>query len=126
MLLCILLPLSIHTIEEGSVGVYYKYGRLLDDITEPGVHTLSPGITKVEIIRVRQETQTLKEIKTITKDGIANSFDGIQVISSVKIGNVVSLVKLFGKEFKKVLTVDRIEEALKETCSNYDIDYVSK
>ena len=59
---------------------------------------ITPGSTKVEIIRVRQETQTLKEIKTITKDGISNSFD----ISQNTIGkNTQKSSKKFNLKFFK-------------------------
>ena len=36
----------LHKIDEGNVGVYYKNGALLEDFSYPGVHYMTPVITK--------------------------------------------------------------------------------
>ena len=32
---------------EGKVGIYLKYGALMDDTTGPGMHTMAPFVTEV-------------------------------------------------------------------------------
>ena len=32
---------------EGQVGIYLKYGALMDDTTGPGMHTMAPFVTEV-------------------------------------------------------------------------------
>ena len=123
---CIIIGISIHTIEEGTVGIYYINGRLSDTVTEPGVHTLAPGITRVERIKIRPQTQTLEGIKTVTRDGIENHFEGIQVISKVEKSELINLVKKYGLEFRDALIHDRIKEELLGYCSNHTIDEVCK
>lgn len=61
---------AVHKIEEGSVGIYFKYGALLDTITHPGIHYMTPFIVDVEQIQIRPQTDTLKPVVSITKDGI--------------------------------------------------------
>jgi hypothetical protein len=70
---------SLHKINEGKVGIYLKYGALLDTSTDPGVHWMAPFVTEVREISIRPETDTLRTITTITKDGITSTFNGVQV-----------------------------------------------
>merc|ERR1711971_866097 len=72
---------SHHIIEEGSVGIYYKFGALQDEVTHPGVHWKAPFVTTVEEVQVRPKTDTLNLMSTVTKDGITNTFNDVQVIS---------------------------------------------
>ena len=34
-------------VNEGKVGIYLKYGALMDDTTGPGMHTMAPFVTEV-------------------------------------------------------------------------------
>merc|ERR1719402_356587 len=92
---------SYHKINEGNVGIYFKYGALKDDITYPGVHFLQPFVVDYVEVKIRPQTDTLEPIKSITKDGIENSFKGIQVISRIKVEQLVQMVKKFGLDFKE-------------------------
>ena len=35
---------------EGQVGIYLKYGALMDDTTGPGMHTMAPFVTEVRTL----------------------------------------------------------------------------
>ena len=37
---------SIHKVTEGNVGIYYKQGALMNDLTDPGIHHHAPFITE--------------------------------------------------------------------------------
>jgi regulator of protease activity HflC (stomatin/prohibitin superfamily) len=39
---------GFHTVSEGHVGIYFRGGALLNEISEPGYHTKLPLITSVE------------------------------------------------------------------------------
>ena len=120
------MAVSLHTITEGNVGIYFIRGRLDDTYTHPGVHWALPFVTEVEEIKIRPQTETLETINTVTKDGISNSFHGIQVLSSVEFEHLIPLVKKFGLNFRKPLIYDRIAEGLRIFCANHTIDEVSK
>ena len=124
ILFAILFGCSIHKIEEGTVGIYYRSGALIDKVTYPGIHFAMPFITDIERIKIRPRTDTLPAIKTITKDGIENEFHGVQVISDVKPASLVRLVKKFGLEFHETLVFDRIFEELRIFCANHTVDEV--
>jgi len=124
ILFSILLGCSIHKINEGTVGIYFRSGALLDKVTYPGIHFAMPFITDIERIKIRPRTDTLPGIKTITKDGIENEFHGVQVITDVKPASLVHLVKKFGLEFHSTLVFDRIFEELRIFCANHTVDEV--
>ena len=43
---------ALHRIEEGHVGVYYKFGALMEVKSPPGVHWMQPFVTQVASIRL--------------------------------------------------------------------------
>ncbi len=46
---------SIHKINEGHVGVYFRHGALQPDITNPGMHMMAPFVTEVKIQKKHQK-----------------------------------------------------------------------
>ena len=115
---------SVHTIDEGNVGIYYVRGALQDETSQPGVNTKVPFATVVRQISIRPKTTTLDDINLVTKDGISIVFHSIQVITHVQTDKVIPLVKKFGYEFRKPLVYDRIKEHLRIFCANHTIDDV--
>lgn len=113
-----------HKINEGSVGIYFKYGALMEGVTYPGVHFLQPFVTDVVEIKIRPETDTLYPIAAVTKDGIQNIFKDIQIISRVEADYLIPMVRKFGIDFKQSLVFDRVKEELKIFCANATIDDV--
>ena len=69
-------------------------------------------------------TPRMKCMKTVTKDGIQNTFNNVQVISEVNSAKVVGLVKKYGLEFHKTLVFDRISEKIISFCAKHTIDEV--
>jgi len=115
---------AYHKVHEGNVGIYYRYGALLDRITEPGVHFLQPGVEEFKEIQIRPETKQLEPVLSITKDGIENTFKEITIITTIKKDKLFFLVKRYGVEFKQTLVYDRIKQHLREFCANNTIDDV--
>jgi len=124
ILFVIFLVSSIHTIEEGSVGIYYRQGALQESYSLPGVRFMAPFITELKEITIRPQTETMADVKTVTRDGIEIVFHDIQVLSSVEISQLIDLVKKFGSEFRRVLIYDRVSEDLRVFCANHTIDEV--
>ena len=50
----------------------------------PGFNTKAPFVTTVFQIVVRPETDTMEPITSVTKDGITNTFNDVQVIQLSK------------------------------------------
>jgi len=115
---------NLHTIDEGHIGIYYKYGALMEKTTIPGIHYMAPFVTSVKQVLIRSETDTLGGVEAITRDGIQISFDQVQVISRVRQDKVVKLVRKYGANFKKPLVFDRVREDIRIFCANNSIDDV--
>jgi len=115
---------SIHTIEEGNVGIYLKFGAVMDGISYPGVNFMSPITTSVKQVSIRPQTDTLQSVGTVTRDGIHTTFVDVQVISRVEVNKTIELFKRFGPDFKQALVFDRIKEELRIFCANYTVDDV--
>ncbi len=120
----ILMVDSIHTIEEGNVGIYFVQGALDEEYTHPGVHWSVPFVTTIEEITIRPQTETLDSISTVTRDGIQNTFHSIQVLSNVDVQHLIPLIKKFGLSFRQALIYDRVAEELRTFCANHTIDEV--
>jgi len=115
---------GFHEIPEGHVGIYYKFGALKDDVTDPGIHYMQPFVTTFKTILIRPEELSLDNVDAITKDGIAIDFNGINVLSRTRRSKVVYLIKEYGINFKRVLINNRIREDLRLFCANKTIDDV--
>ena len=59
----ILMADSLHTIEEGSVGLYFVQGALSDRVSPPGIHWAIPLVTNIEMVTIRPKTDTLPSIR---------------------------------------------------------------
>ena len=113
-----------HEIEEGYVGVYYKFGALQEGVTEPGVHYMQPFVSTTKSVLIRPEETKMNYVEAITKDGIEISFEGISVLSRTTKEKVIGMIKEYGIRFKEVLIYDRIKEDLRIFCANKTIDQV--
>ena len=83
-----------------------------------------PFVTSIEEVTIRPRTDTLNPITTVTRDGITNTFNSIQVLSDVDIDLLVPLIKKYGIEFRETLIFDRIYEELRTFCANHTVDEV--
>ena len=103
---------SVHKIEEGNVGVYYKYGAIMDTVTHPGIHYMTPFAVDVFEMQIRPQTDNLSPMRSVTKDGITNTFKDVQVITRIRVDKLVHMIKNYRREFKHALVFDRIKEEL--------------
>lgn len=124
VLTAVIIADSVHTIEEGNVGIYFVQGALDDTYTMPGVHWSVPFVTVIQEITIRPQTETLDVITTVTRDGIQNTFNNIQVLSNVEVSQMIPLIKKFGMDFRRALVYDRVSEELRTFCANHTIGEV--
>lgn len=115
---------ALHRVHEGHVGVYYKYGALMKEMSGPGVHWMQPFVTSIVQIKVTPETKVLNPMVCTTRDGVRNVFRDVQVITSVEEDHVWSLVKRFSADLKTILVYDRVRESIQRFCANNSIDEV--
>ena len=48
----------------------------------------------------------------------------LQVISRIRVHNIIPMVGTFGMDFRKALIFDRVKEELRKFCANKTIDEV--
>merc|ERR1711874_68543 len=113
-----------HTVKEGYVGVYFKFGALQDAVTEPGVHFQQAFVTSTRSVLIRPEEERMAGVEVVTKDGIEINFKNIGVLSRTQKTKVIPMIKKFGMDFKQVLIYDRIREDLRIFCAGKTIDEV--
>ena len=53
---------SLHRIEEGNVGVYWRGGALFNRISQPGFHLKIPIIDSYENVQVTLQTDKVTDI----------------------------------------------------------------
>jgi len=115
---------SLHHIDEGHVGVYFKYGALQNSVGHPGLNTMTPWVSTYEQITIRPRSEIVNSFSAVTKDAIQIQFHDVEVISSVPQEHVLWLVKKFGVNFRTVLVFDRLREEVKKYAFSHDIDDV--
>ena len=81
-----------HTIEEGHVGVYFKFGALQEVTTEPGVHFRQAFVTTTRSVLIRPEELMMPSFDVITKDGIEIKFNNIDVLSKTNKNKVIPMI----------------------------------
>uniref|UniRef100_V5GKY2 Putative prohibitin-related membrane protease subunit n=1 Tax=Ixodes ricinus TaxID=34613 RepID=V5GKY2_IXORI len=73
---------SLHKIDEGHVGVYYRGGALLKQTSSPGFHMMIPFITTFRSIQVTLQTDEVKNVAMWNVvGGVMIYFDRIEVVN---------------------------------------------
>uniref|UniRef100_A0A6Q2ZFJ0 ER lipid raft associated 2 n=1 Tax=Esox lucius TaxID=8010 RepID=A0A6Q2ZFJ0_ESOLU len=72
---------SVHKIEEGHTGVYYRGGALLTTTSSPGFHLMMPFITSFKSVQTTLQTDEVKNVPCGTSGGVMIYFDRIEVVN---------------------------------------------
>lgn len=105
----ILLPFSLHTVEEGHVGVYWKGGALQKQVTEPGFHVKMPFLTSFENVQVTMQTDSVRNIPCGTSGGVMVYFEKIEVVNRLRKENVHKTMLNYGVHYDKIWIFDKIQ-----------------
>eukprot|EP00347_Sterkiella_histriomuscorum_P008464 403344998 len=130
----IILPIVVtlfngfHIVHEGHVGVYYKAGALMNEISEPGFHFKLPLITTFENIQVTVQTDKVINIPCGTAGGVVIYFDHIEVVNRLKKEYVYDTIKNYTVNYDKTWIFDKIHHEINQFCSKHTLQevYVDK
>ena len=75
MVLGVVFLASLHQVEEGHVGVYFRGGAMLQNMSEPGFHMMIPFVTEVRNIQTTLQTDEVKNVPCGTSGGVMIYFD---------------------------------------------------
>uniref|UniRef100_A0A8C7D3N0 ER lipid raft associated 2 n=2 Tax=Oncorhynchus TaxID=8016 RepID=A0A8C7D3N0_ONCKI len=109
---------SVHKIEEGHTGVYYRGGALLTTTSSPGFHLMMPFITHFKSVQVRQQTVLRNS------GGVMIYFDRIEVVNYLVPSAVYDIVKNFTADYDKALIFNKVHHELNQFCSVHSLQEV--
>lgn len=115
---------SLHQVNEGHVGVYWRGGKLLNDITTPGLHLKLPFLDHQEEVQVTMQTDSVKNIACGTSGGVLVSFEKIEVVNRLRQDHVLDTIQQFGVEYDKMWIFDKIHHEINQFCSRHTLQQV--
>lgn len=122
------LPMAVHKIPEGNVGVYFRGGKLLKSIAAPGFDLKSP-ITTFELVQTTWQTDRLQDVACgAAKGGTAHLT--IEVVNKLSADTscILDMISNHTVHYDRPLIYDNIPHEVAQFCKNYELEdiYISK
>uniref|UniRef100_A0A672FS70 Erlin-2 n=1 Tax=Salarias fasciatus TaxID=181472 RepID=A0A672FS70_SALFA len=117
---------SVHKIDEGHTGVYYRGGALLTSTSGPGFHLMLPFITtykSVQVSRAPGESE-LMFCFVCSSGGVMIYFDRIEVVNYLVPSAVYDIVRNFTADYDKALIFNKVHHELNQFCSVHSLQEV--
>lgn len=124
LMLGITVHFSLHKVEEGYVGVYYRGGALLPLISQPGFHMMIPLLTTYKAIQTTLQTDEVKNVPCGTSGGVMIYFERIEVVNKLEPSMVLDVVRNFTAEYDKTLIFNKVHHELNQFCSAHTLHEV--
>ncbi|KAH0564422.1 erlin-2-B-like [Cotesia glomerata] len=115
---------SIHKIDEGHVGVYFRGGALLPQVSQPGFHMMVPLLTTFRSVQVTLQTDEVKNVPCGTSGGVMIYFDRIEVVNILDSNAVHNMVRNFTADYDKTLIFNKVHHELNQFCSIHTLHEV--
>uniref|UniRef100_A0A6A7GBS2 Erlin-2-B n=1 Tax=Hirondellea gigas TaxID=1518452 RepID=A0A6A7GBS2_9CRUS len=123
---CILIvATTVHEIDEGYIGVYWRGGALLNSISNPGYQLKLPGITSVEQVQISLQTDKVLNIPCGTSSGVLLYFARIEVVNRLKKEYALETVRQYGVHYDKLWIFDKIHHEINQFCSSHTLREVA-
>lgn len=122
--LALMMNFSIHKIEEGYVGVYYRGGALLSSTSSPGFHFMIPFITTYRMVQTTLQTDEVKNVPCGTSGGVIIFFDRVEVVNKLNIEAVYDIVRNYTADYDKTLIYNKVHHELNQFCSIHTLQEV--
>ncbi|KAL0274891.1 UNVERIFIED_CONTAM: hypothetical protein PYX00_002921 [Menopon gallinae] len=120
----IILSCSLHRLEEGNVGIYYRGGALLSNVSQPGFHMMIPFITTFRAVQVTLQTDEVKNVPCGTSGGVMIYFDRIEVVNILNPNAVYDIVKNYTADYDRTLIFNKVHHELNQFCSMHTLHEV--
>jgi len=119
-----ILQFSIHKVDEGYVGIYYRGGALVNRITYPGWHLKIPFLDSFDMVQVNLQTDKVIDIPCGTSGGVLISFDRVEVVNKLNEKYVYDTIKNYTVHYDKVMIFDKIHHEINQFCSRHTLQEV--
>lgn len=120
----VLMMISLHHIEEGHVGVYFRGGALLSSVSAPGYHLMIPFVTSFKSVQVTLQTDEAKNVPCGTSGGVMIYFDRIEVVNILSASSVYDIVKNYTVDYDKPLIFNKVHHEVNQFCSSHSLQEV--
>ena len=120
----IVLFASIHGIQEGHRGVYWRGGALLKSVTSPGFHVKLPVITAMAQVQVTVQTDSVMNIPCGTSGGVVIHFAKVEVVNRLREDFVYETIKNYTVNYDKTWIFDKIHHEINQFCSGQTLQEV--
>lgn len=124
VLISVIMMTSVHHIEEGHVGVYFRGGALLSKVSQPGYHLMVPMVTSVKSVQVTLQTDEAKNVPCGTSGGVMIYFDRIEVVNVLSASSVFDIVKNYTVDYDKPLIFNKVHHEVNQFCSVHTLQEV--
>ncbi|CAG9864425.1 unnamed protein product [Phyllotreta striolata] len=115
---------SLHRIDEGHVGVYYRGGALLPLVSLPGYHMMIPLLTIYKPVQVTLQTDEVKNVPCGTSGGVMIYFDRIEVVNHLNQNSVIDIVRNYTADYDRTLIFNKVHHELNQFCSIHTLHEV--
>ncbi|KAG5899763.1 hypothetical protein JTB14_006100 [Gonioctena quinquepunctata] len=115
---------SLHKIEEGHVGVYFRGGALLPSVSYPGYHMMIPLLTSFKSVQITLQTDEVKNVPCGTSGGVMIYFDRIEVVNHLNQNSVLDIVRNYTADYDKTLIFNKVHHELNQFCSIHTLHEV--
>ena len=105
------------TIETGFVGVEYVWNKISNNTLEPGLHFYNPITSKIAIVEIRPQKDSVSNVECGTNDGLKLIFETIEVGNILDSQYVINTVSRFGLYYDKHLVTDLVRHQINVICS---------
>lgn len=119
-----ILNFSVHKIDEGHVGVYYRGGALLTSTSSPGYHIMVPFITTFRSVQTTLQTDEITNVPCGTSGGVMIYMDRVEVVNVLARSAVYDVVKNYTADYDKTLIYNKIHHELNQFCSVHNLQEV--
>uniref|UniRef100_A0A8C9ZQG6 ER lipid raft associated 2 n=1 Tax=Sander lucioperca TaxID=283035 RepID=A0A8C9ZQG6_SANLU len=114
---------SVHKIDEGHTGVYYRGGALLTITSGPGFHLMLPFITSFKSVQSPSNKSMLCVCFSFS-GGVMIYFDRIEVVNYLVQSAVYDIVRNFTADYDKALIFNKVHHELNQFCSVHSLQEV--
>ncbi|ETV67146.1 hypothetical protein, variant 2 [Aphanomyces astaci] len=124
VLLALISQKPLHRIEEGSVGVYWRGGRLLNMTSAPGYHLQWPILTKHANVQVSFKTSVVLDVPCGTASGVLVRFQQVEIVHRLRPHLVLDTMRNYSLRFEKLWIEDVTYHEINVLCSKYTLHQV--
>lgn len=115
---------SAHVVPEGFVGFYYRFGRLIEHSSGPGIHFKMPFMTSVETVQLTEQTDKVTYIACGTAGGTVVTFEIVEVVNQLEPEHAWDVVRNYTVDYDQPLIFHKLHHEVNQICSEWTLDEV--